>query len=314
MPLTIHITDQVIPTVVAEVEAAAPGAVVRYFADQQDFEDAVEDADIVATVQLSPAALARARKLKWVQSWSAGPDHTLTDELIASPVLVTSAKGNGAVPLAEHAMMLMMMLDRDVLRSLRAQRARSWDRFFHGELNGKTCGIVGTGYCGVDLALKARAFHMRVLGLRRGTDTPPHFDRMYSRSELKEFLAECDFLVMTAPLTPETRGMIGPEELAVMKPTAFYVCISRGDIVDDEALLNALRNGRIAGAGLDAHAVEPLPADSPFRDLDNVIITPHHGAVTMASRRRGLDMFLANLRNFQNGEPLHNVVDKQARY
>jgi phosphoglycerate dehydrogenase-like enzyme len=314
VPLTIHITEQVIPTAVAEVEAAAPGAVVRHFSNQDDFEAAIEEADIVATVLLGPAALARARKLKWVQSWSAGPDHTLTPELIASPVAVTSAKGNGAIPLAEHAMMLMLMLDRNMLRSFRAQNERSWDRFFHGELNGKTCGILGTGYSGMDLALKAKAFHMRVIGLRRGTQAPPNFDRMFGRAELRAFLGECDFLVVTAPLTPETQGMIGPEELAAMKPTAFYICISRGGIADDTALLDALRNKQIAGAGLDAHAVEPLPADSPFRDLDNVIITPHHGAVTMASRRRGLNMFIGNLHRFQRGEPLHNLVDKQARY
>src|SRR5690606_25788785 len=150
--------------------------------------------------------------------------------------LLTSAKGNGAIPLAEHAMMLMLMLDRDMLRSFRAQTERRWDRFFHGELNGKTCGIIGTGHSGTDLALKAKAFHMRVLGLRRGTQVAPHFDRMFTRAQLTEFLAECDFLVITAPLTAETHGMIGRDELTAMKPTAYYVCISRGGIVDDDAL------------------------------------------------------------------------------
>jgi phosphoglycerate dehydrogenase-like enzyme len=314
MPLTIHITDQIYPTVVAEVEAAAPTAVVRNFPSQEEFEAAIGEADIVATVHLSQQALARARKLKWLQSWSAGPDHTLTPELIASPVLVTSAKGNGAIPLAEHAMLLMLMLDRDMFRSFRAQAERKWDRFFHGELNGKTCGIIGTGHSGVDLALKVKAFHMRVLGLRRGTQVPPHFDRMFMRSQLPEFLAECDFVVMTAPLTSETRGMIGREEFAAMKPTAYYVCISRGEIADDDALYEALHTRRIAGAGLDAHAVEPLPADSRFRDLDNVIITPHHGAATMDSRRRAVEIFTNNVRRFLAGEPLVNLVDKHAGY
>lgn len=314
VPLTIHITDQVYPAVVAEVKAAAPTAVIRNFSSQEDFEAAIEEADIIAAVHLSRQALARASRLKWLQSWSAGPDHTLTPELIASPVLVTSAKGNGAIPLAEHAMMLMLMLDRDMRRSFRAQAERKWDRFFHGELNGKTCGIIGAGHSGVDLALKAKAFHMRVLGLRRGTQVPPHFDRMFTRSQLREVLAECDFVVMTAPLTSETCGMIGRDELAAMKQTAFYVCISRGGIVDDDALYEALRNGRIAGAGLDAHSVEPLPADSRFRDLDNVIITPHHGAFTMASRRRAVEIFTNNVRRFLAGEPLMNLVNKRAGY
>lgn len=314
MQMTIHITEQVIPTVVEEVEAAAPGAHVRYFPDQVEFEAAIGEADVVATVRLSAEALSRADKLKWIQSWSAGPDHTLTPELIASRLPVTSAKGNGAIPLAEHAMMLMLMLDRDMPRSFRAQIERRWDRFFHGELNGKTCGIIGTGHSGVDLALKAKAFHMRVIGLRRTPQPTPHFDHMFGPDDLRALLAESDFLVMTAPLTPETRGMIGREELAVMKPTAFYVCISRGGIVDDDALLGALRHKRIAGAGLDAHAVEPLPPDNPFRDLDNVIITPHHGAVTMGSRRRALEIFIENIGRFRRGEPLYNLVDKRAGY
>jgi phosphoglycerate dehydrogenase-like enzyme len=314
MPLTIHITDQVLPTVVSEVKAAAPEAVVRYFATQEEFEAAIDEADVVATVQLSPQALARAKRLKWVQSWSAGPDHTLTPELIASSIPVTSAKGNGAIPLAEHAMMLMLMLDRDVLRSLRAQKEKVWDRFFHGELNGKTCGIIGTGYSGADLALKAKSFHMRVLGMRRSLQPAPNFDRMFARDQLKELLAESDFVVVTAPLTPETKGMIGREEFSAMKSTACYVCISRGGIADDDALYEALRSRQIAGAGLDAHAVEPLPPDSRFRTLDNLIITPHHGAVTMGSRQRAVDIFTSNIQKFLSGEPLGNLVDKQAQY
>lgn len=314
MPLTIHICDQIYPDVVEEVEAAAPTAVIRNFLSQEEFEAAIGEADIVATVHLSRQALARASRLKWLQSWSAGPDHTLTPELIVSPVLVTSAKGNGAIPLAEHAIMLMLMLDRVMLRSFHAQAQRKWDRFLHGEMNGKTCGIIGTGHSGVDLALKAKAFHMRVLGLRRGTQAPAHFDRMFTHSQLREFLAESDFVVVTAPLTRETRGMIGRDELTAMKSTAYYVCISRGGIVDDDALYEALRDRQIAGAGLDAHAVEPLPADNRFRDLDNVIITPHHGAATMESRRRAVGIFTDNVRRFVAGEPLMNLVDKAAGY
>lgn len=314
MPLTIHITDQIYPDTLTEVRAAAPGATVRYFDSQEAFEAAIGEADIAAAVSLTPEALAQAGKLKWLQSWAAGADHTLTPELVASPVVVTSARGNGAIPLAEHAMMLMLMLDRDAPRSLRAQAQGKWDRFLHGELSGKTCGIVGTGHAGADLALKAKAFHMRVLGLRRGTQTPPNFDRMFTRARLHEFLAECDFVVITAPLTAETRSMIGHEEFAAMKPTAHYVCVSRGGIADDDALYEALRTGRIAGAGLDAHAVEPLAADSRFRALDNVILTPHHGAATMDSRRRAVEIFTGNLRKFIAGEPLLNVIDKCIGY
>jgi len=314
MPLTIHMTGEITPTLPAEIEAVAPGAIVRHFVTQAEFEASVEDADILASTKLSPEALGRATRLRWVQSWAAGPDQMLTPEMIASPVPLTSAKGNGAIPLAEHAMLLMLMLDRQVLRSIRAQTEKRWDRFFHGELAGKTCAIIGAGHSGLDLALKAKAFHMRVIGLRRGGGTAPNFDTMFPRERLHELLAEADFLVMSAPLTPETEGMLGAAEFAVMKPSAFYICFSRGGIADDAALLAALQHKTIAGAGLDAHAVEPLPPESPFWNLDNVIITPHHGAVSRETRRRGWDIFIDNLGRFQRGEPLRNLVDKTAGY
>src|SRR5690606_33294572 len=155
-------------------------------------------------------------------------------------------------------------LDREMLRSLKAQAEERWDRFSHGELAGRTLGIIGAGFSGTDLARKAHAFHMRVVGLRRSAAPAPDFDALYRRADLHAFLAECDFLVVTAPLTAETEGMLGPAEFAAMKPSAYYVCISRGGIAEDDALLDALRTGKIAGAGLDAHAVEPLPPGSPF--------------------------------------------------
>lgn len=313
-PLTILMTGEIAPDLEDEIEAVAPGARVRHYDDLAQLEADIETADIVATNHLTPSALARAKRLKWVQSWSAGPDALMFPDMIESAVTLTCCKGNGAIPLAEHSMMMMLMLDRDMPRSMRAQAERRWDRFYHGELNGRTCGIIGTGHSGTDLAAKARAFHMRVVGLRRTAREAPEFDHVYATGELHDFLAESDFLVVTAPLTAESRGLLGKAEFARMKKTAFYICISRGGIADDAALLDALRSGQIAGAGLDAHAVEPLPTDSPFWDLPNVIVTPHHGALAKATRRRGYDIFVDNIRRYVNGEPLHNIVDKQAGY
>ncbi|QYN39968.1 D-2-hydroxyacid dehydrogenase [Pseudonocardia sp. DSM 110487] len=235
--------------------------------------------------------------------------------MVASPVVLTSSKGNGAVPLAEHALMLMLMLDRDAPRWLRAQGSRTWDRFPHGELAGATCGIVGMGGAGSALARRAAAFDMRVLGLRRRPERRvPDVERMYGPGEVTAFVAESDFVVVTAALTPQSRGLLGPAAFRAMKPTAYYICVSRGGIADDDALLTAVREGWIAGAGLDAHAVEPLPADSPFWSLPNVIVTPHNGATTARTRRRGVDVFVDNLTRFVAGGPLRNVVDKRAGY
>jgi phosphoglycerate dehydrogenase-like enzyme len=296
-----------------ELRAAAPAAVVDYFPGQSELAAAAAEADVVAGF-VPRDVLARAKNLKWVHSWAAGPDSQLYPEFVAHPVTLTCSKGNGAIPLAEHAIMLMLMLNRNATRWIDNQREHRWEHFVHGELNGLTCGIIGAGHSGEDLALKAKAFHMQVIGLRRSQRAARNFDRMYRREELHEFLAASDFVVVTAPKTPETQGMLGDAEFRAMKKSAFYVCFSRGGIADDAALLRALSEGTIAGAGLDAHGVEPLLADSPFWTAPNTIITPHNGAGTLATRRRGYEIFRDNLRRYAAGEPLFNVVDKAAGY
>lgn len=296
------------------IRAAAPNAEIIFATRLADIDDRL--AEVTGLAGGLPAdALARATRLRWVHTWAAGPDAALYPEMLASPVVLTSSVGNGAIPLAEQSMMFMIMLNRDVRRWLRAQQEHRWDRFTHPELNGQTLGIVGLGHSGADLALKAQAFHMRVLGMRRNPERQvAGVDRMYRPDQLHEFLADCDFVVVTAPATVETRGMFDEAAFHAMKPSAYWICISRGGIADDDALLRALREGWIAGAGIDAHSVEPLPADSPFWDLENVIITPHNGATTAATAGRGVDYFIENLGRFVEGRPLINVVDKIAGY
>jgi phosphoglycerate dehydrogenase-like enzyme len=259
--------------------------------------------------------LAEAPNLRWMHSPAAGVDRELSPQMMERDIVLTSSAGNGGIPLAEHAMLLMLMLNRSATRWFRAQQAHEWERFTHPELNGLTVGIVGLGNAGSDLALKANAFHMRVLGFRRRSDIPvANVDRIYRREEFHAFLGECDFVVVTSPNTPATAGLFDAGAFAAMKPTAHFVCISRGGIADDDALLDALRHGRIAGAGLDAHSFEPLPADSPFWDLPNVIVTPHNGATTPGTAQRGRAIVADNLHRFVTGQPLRNVVDKVAGY
>jgi phosphoglycerate dehydrogenase-like enzyme len=298
----------------SDIESAAPGAQILHASDAESFERHLPEAQIVAGA-VPARLLTSAENLKWVHSWAAGPDHQLYADFIVHPAILTSSAGNGAIPLAEHAMMLMLMLNRNALRWIDSQRDGKWERFTHGELNGLTLGIIGAGHSGKDLALKAKAFHMRVLGMRRSNRPAANFDEFYARDRLHDMLAQCDFVVVTAPLTPQTRGLIDAEALAAMKRSAFIVCFSRGGIIDDEALLDALANDKIAGAGLDAHGVEPLPTNSPFWTLPNTIITPHNGATTEATRERGFQIFLENLRRYVDGrDDLVNRVDKQAGY
>lgn len=294
-----------------EARAISPRLDVAVLPDREALPNLLVEAEVVAGSV--PGNLLRAApRLRWLHSWAAGV--SVPPELKQHAAIYTSSKGNGAIPLAEHVILLMLMLARDVPRILEAQRQHQWAKAVHGELTGQTLGIIGLGHCGRDLARKAKVFHMRVLGVRR-TDAPcPDVDDQFPLARLHDFLGRCDWVAMTAPLTAKTRGMFGEAEFRAMKRTAYYICISRGATANSDALLRALREGWIAGAGLDAHAVEPLPSDSPFWTAPNAIITPHYGATTPLTYRRGADIFVDNLRRYIAGEPLRNVVDREAGY
>jgi len=294
-----------------ETRAISPRLDVTVLPNRDQLAALAADAEVIAG-SFPSSQLAKAPKLKWLHSWAAGVD--VTPEIKTSEVIFTSSKGNGAIPLAEHVILLMLMLARDVPRMQRAQQEHRWDKFVHGELTGQTLGIIGLGNSGVDLARKAKAFHMRVIGVRRSATPTPDVDEQFPLSRLHVFLEQCDWVAMTAPITPETHHMLGEAEFRAMKPSAYYICISRGGTADPDALYRALKEGWIAGAGLDAHETEPLPPDSPFWEAPNTIITPHYGATTPLTYRRGADIFLDNLRRYVNGEPLFNVVDKEAGY
>jgi len=294
------------------LRALAPGFEIAW--SERPTGDQMSRAVAIAGA-LAPEDLAAAPGLRWNHSWRAGVDDELFPELVDSSVELTSSTGNGAVPLAEHAMMLMLMLDRDAPRWAEAQRARTWDRYVHGELAGSTVGIIGLGQAGRDLAQKARAFHMRVLGVRARPEMPvAGVERIYGAGDLHEFLPQCDWVVVTAALTPSTRGMLDEEAFAAMKPGARFVNVSRGEIAVPDALHRALESGHLGGAGLDAHADEPLSADAPWWTMPHVIVTPHNGATSFGLRGRSREIFERNLELFARGETLESVVNKRLGY
>ncbi len=311
--LTVLLTGEIDDARLAELRAIAPRARLTFFNSVADMSAAIAEADVVAG-HVTPEALARAGKLKWVHTWAAGPNAQVYPEFVRSDVMLTSSKGNGAIPLAEHAIMLMLMLNRNAMRWIEGHRNKKWDPFFHGELNGLTVGIIGAGYSGVDLAHKCKAFHMNVLGMRRNNQPTVPFDAMYSHDQMHAFLGESDFVVVTAPKTSETENVLGEAEFRAMKKSAYYICFSRGGIANDEALYKAVDEEWIAGAGLDAHGTEPLPPDSPFWTLKNTIITPHNGATTHKTKTRGYEIFRENLGRYVAGQPLINVVNKELGY
>ncbi|WP_227873093.1 D-2-hydroxyacid dehydrogenase [Brachybacterium ginsengisoli] len=280
-------------------------------------EEHSDRSSVTALLGASPAEdLTRYPAMRWVHSTAAGVDGWLRPGVLPEHVILTSAAGNGAIPLAEHALMLMLMLSRDAPRWARAQERHDWERRTHGELAGARLGILGYGNSGEDLARKALACHMEVTALRRrGSAAHDGEVRIVHGDDgLRELLRTSDMLVVTAPLTVETAGMIGAEQIALLPPGACIVVISRGGIVDESALVDALRSGHLGGAGIDAHAVEPLPPDSPLWEAPNAIVTPHNAATTAGTAARGRAIMLENVDRRVRGEQLHNVVDRAAGY
>jgi phosphoglycerate dehydrogenase-like enzyme len=266
--------------------------------------------------------LQKAPQLKWVQLTSAGADRLIDSDLVRSSVQVTTASGIHAVPIGEWVLGAMIAFAKGFPRSFRSQHESTWRPYIASELEGATVGIVGLGAIGRNVARLCKAFGMRVIATRRSQDRrmagsecgQPDVDDMYPRGDLNAFLAECDYLVLALPLTEHSRHMIGEEQLSAMKRSAVLVNIARGSVVDQHALINAVRNGVIGGAALDVTDPEPLPPESELWTLDNVMITPHISGGTPRYMDRAIELFCDNLRRYLAGEPLRNVVDAERGY
>jgi len=259
--------------------------------------------------------LAAAPMLRWQHSPSAGVNHILTPSFMARDIILTNSAGVYAIPIAEFVLAFTLNHAKQLssLRSLQAQRQWNWEVQVQ-ELTGAKLLIIGAGSIGQAIGIRASAFGMRVWGSRRSPQPLPGFERVVGADEWRSLLPEADYVVVATPLTPETRGMIDADALRSMKSSAYLINIARGAIVDETALLAALKEGWIAGAGLDTFSTEPLPSDSPFWSLPNVFITPHCSAATPQTTQRIVDLFFDNLRRYRQGQSLKNVVDKYAGY
>ncbi|MBI5497961.1 MAG: D-2-hydroxyacid dehydrogenase [Deltaproteobacteria bacterium] len=258
----------------------------------------------------------RFRRLRWVHSLSAGVDLVLFPELVDSAVTLTNARGVFAVALAEFAVAGMLFFAKGLRRLLRQQAERTWRRFDMVELHGQRLVIVGYGAIGRAVATRARALGMDVVGIRRrpGAAVDELGVAVCGTAALHGALAEAHHVVVAVPLAADTRGLIGRAELAAVRPGAVLVNIGRGPVVDQDALVEALRTGHLRGAALDVFTHEPLPPDSPLWRMDNVLISPHCADQTASWLHQSTALFLDNLRRFTAGEPLLNVVDKRLGY
>ena len=303
---------------------AHPQVRVERSYDRDQFAELVKQADaaiVHATFRFPPGVLKPDSRLRWIQVVTAGVDRALTPELIgAEQVIITSSKGPMGSLMAEHAVMLMLALARNLRGYMKSQANHFWSRQdyeipFMSQMLDKTIAILGVGSFGGSLARICKVgFGMKVLGMARASRANPHVDRYFHHSELNATLAEADVVALCLPITPATERIIDAEALAAMKPTAYLINVARGKLVDEEALINALEDASIAGAGLDTTTVEPLPEDSPLWSLPNVIITPHVGPGTDGIGKSLVDFWCENIHRFAENEPLIGIVDRHSEY
>ncbi|MCL6632641.1 MAG: D-2-hydroxyacid dehydrogenase [Alicyclobacillus herbarius] len=271
----------------------------------------LERADVIITHQLTVEHLAQAARLSWVHVLSAGIDHLPLSALAERGLVLTNSSGIHAIPMAEQILGMMLMFTRRLHTDLRSQLRHEWLRGREGlgELYGQTLTIVGAGRIGQEVARKAKAFDMRVIGVKRRVEPLSWFDEVVASARLDDVLPESDFVLLLLPLTEDTHHLIGARQLEKMKSSAILLNFGRGDVVDESALIRALAEGHIAGAALDVFHTEPLPPDSPLWDLDNVLISPHKSGISNRYYQRALDCFLRNFRARQAGRPMPNRVD-----
>ena len=301
------------------IQAACSGKVYYYQTEEEALADGV-DAEVLfiwgGSGKMPEAWCAASKRLKWINSFSAGVNPIMDGPISKLPVRLTNAKGVHGKTMAVTTMGYMISFLRGFPTLARQQHQHVWDKttVTYREPTGLTVGIVGAGAIASEVARLCKAMDMTVLGVKRTVTPLENYDQVYPNTELDTVLAASDFVVLLTPLTDATRGMIGAKQLSMMKPTGVLINIARGPVVDTDALVAALQNGTIGGAALDAVDPEPLQADSPLWDMENVIITPHCAADSTLYMDRAMAQFCENLQNFEAGKPLFNEIDLKNKY
>jgi phosphoglycerate dehydrogenase-like enzyme len=329
------LTQSPIPDpLIEKLRAVSPRLIVEHRTANtlDELGDVWRGVDVLYTTGLAPSPQT-APDLRWVQGHFAGVDHFLSHPLLRT-ITLTTASGIHAPAMAEYILMMILAFAHRLPRMIEYQRRIEWPKdrwtlFVPRELGDATLGIVGYGSIGRHTARLAKAFGMRVLATKRRVQHASDDDwqlpdvgdpqgalvaQWYAPAQLRSMLAECDYVAVTVPLTPETRSMLSVAEFKSMKSDAIVINVARGGVIDQAALIDALRAGTIGGAGLDVFAEEPLLADSPLWTLPNVIISPHVSGFTPHYDARAMTLFAENLRRYVKGEPLLNVVDVNRGY
>ena len=288
--------------------------------DPSIWRNHIHDAEIIAgwKMEMKQTIINEERKnLKWIQTWSAGVNALPLDTLEKGNIQITTANGVHAYPISETIFALLLAFTRKIDTYVKQQQKKIWHHaHMKEEIHNKTIGIVGVGKIGKETAKIAKAFGMTVLGVRHSGKSEEFVDQMFTQDQLIDFLPKCDYVIVTLPLTSKTMQMFGTHEFNLMKPSAFFMNIGRGSIVIQSELIKALEDQQIAGAGLDVFEYEPLPANSPLWEMDNVIITPHtSGSTEFYDQRLVEEIFIPNLKNYLLGKkPEINLLNYKKGY
>jgi len=301
---------------VSRLQEAAPGITLETASSETEAVSKITDADAYFGT-ITPAMLDAARNLRWIQTPMAGLERYFFPALIEHPVVVTNMRGIFHDMIPDHVMGYILCFARDIHTSIRRQLERQWTphelQVVH--LPGATLGIMGLGGIGYGVAQRAAPHGMRIIAVDpRRENKPPEVAELWKADRLDDMLAQADFVAVCAPETPETRSLFNASKFARMKPSAFFINVGRGRVVQLDPLVDALRRKQIAGAALDVFEQEPLPSDHPLWAMNNVIITPHSAGFSAHGHDRRVDVLAENLRRFTGGQALNNVVDKASGY
>ncbi len=284
------------------------------FVDEQTLSPILPDVEVLLCGVSPRIDWSPAKRLRLLHFMGAGIDHLWPAVGLDPGVVIANARGIHAMGMRDHTLAMLLAFEREWPRIMEQQHARQWKPFMAGTLSGKTLGLIGIGEVGVPIARAARALGMRVIGMRNRPLPAPDVDEIIALNELPRMLAAVDYLVITAPLTTHTRGMIGATELSMLGPHAVMVVISRGGIVDEVALADALRQGHLRGAALDVFASEPLPESSDLWAVPNLLVTPHISGWFSGYLTRITKLFLTNLERFERDEAVLTRVDRELEY
>jgi D-2-hydroxyacid dehydrogenase (NADP+) len=294
------------------LKAKFPEIVIHAATKEEEVGDFIERAEVFLTGRISDPLMKRASKLQWVQASTTGVDYILNLPSLRKGTLITSCRGIHGPQVSETAFLLMLALNRNFPEVVRNQGKEVWERWPGRLLWKKKVAIFGVGVIGEEIARKCKAFEMEVIGIDIVRRKVEGIDRFCGPEEIVEVAREVDYFIVMAPYTPQTEKIVNSKILSAMKPTAFLLNLARGELVDEEALINALKSGQIAGAGLDAFCQEPLPKGHPLWGMKNVIITPHIAGMSDIYVEQTLPVVEENLRRFMKGERrnLLNFVER----